>query len=179
MSKAVILIGIVALIFGFLGGFASRWFYTEDQISIQASSLPKDVVAAKQFALVDNEGKIRATLNMTDTGDSVLKIKSKDSEAKVTLGVSFEGKPFFFISDKEGQPRIGMGQLIDESPSLTFFGKGGQGRIGISLLNEDDMPLLSLVSDRGIARAKLGLNPSGDPFLIFLDENEREIQKLP
>lgn len=177
--KVVALAGIFAFVFGILGGFVSSWFYMRNQVNIQTSSSPTDVVTAKKIVLIDDKGIVRASLNTTDTGDSVLKIKGKDSKAEITLGVSFEERPFFFISYKEGRPRIGMGELTDESPRLALFGKGGQSNFEVNLSGEADIPSLSMGSKRGITRVELELNASGDPSLISFDANGKEIQKLP
>lgn len=177
--KVIMLGGIFAFFCGILGGFVSHRFYVRNQVNIQASSSPMDVVTAKKIVLIDEKGIVRASLNTTETGDSVLKIKGKDTKAEVTLGVSFEGKPFFFISDKEGRPRIGMGELTDESPRLSLFGKGGQSNFEVNLSSETDIPSLSMGSNQGITRVELKLNASGDPSLIFFDSNAKEVQKLP
>jgi len=111
------------------------------------NSPPPKEVRAKDFRLVDKDGRTRADLGLLADGSPALTFFDKDRKARVLLGVANDGSPILLFFDKDGKRRAG----------LTTSAAGG--------------PDLKLSDKDGKPRAILGLSGDGEPSLILSDEN--------
>jgi hypothetical protein len=125
-------------------------------VAIAAAAKPDipDVVTAKSFQIVDNDGKIRGELGFTDDGAQGLVLRDPDGKERALIAVSPDGfaamrlfgatgdKSFAGITvsphgsglglaylDADGNYRVGLdiqGESPDQTPSLKLFDKDGK-----------------------------------------------------
>lgn len=129
----------------------------------------QDVVRAKHFVLVDDDGDCRASLGFTlgamSHGRSIpgtetvsLSLKAKSNRAQLTFMVMSEGGSAMRFIDSDGKTRLGAGTL----PSL------GNDNANIKLMDENQKDRLSI-----------SLEADGNPSVQFKDKDGGETTCLP
>ena len=104
------------------------------------------MVKARDFAVTDNEGRIRASLGMGPTGP-VLELSSETGKLGVLLGMD-KGIPTLVLGDEHGNDRI----MLHVNP------------IG---------PCLALLDSTKNIQAQLQGNVAGGATLIFYDDKQK------
>src|SRR5688500_2783491 len=74
--------------------------------SLLAASDP-ETVRAKAIELVDQQGRVRAQLNVEPNGEAVFRLRDAKGEIRVKLGADGEGSGFILL-DGATEPRIRM-----------------------------------------------------------------------
>lgn len=93
-----------------LGGFASR---------------PDDVVEARSFRLVDDDGKILAELGLEEQGPA---LRFFDREGGLRLSIVHDNaETGLFVHDAEGQIRVGAAQFSHGGGGFALHGPEGKG----------------------------------------------------
>ena len=110
-----------------------------------------EVIRARTFALVDNDGKPRAALFVAEDGDANLSFYDKAGGSPLGMDVTADGLPGIYLLDSRGRSRIAMETASDGRAGLVFFGGSGDERkpqiiIG---LNRDDKPSIGLLNTEG------------------------------
>lgn len=106
---------------------------------------------AQKFILVDDNGKTRAALSVSQAGPG-LGLLDANGVLRATLGVNM-GEPMLGLFDRNGEPCAGL-----------TVSKEGTG--------------LSLADEHGKLRAVLGVTKAG-PELELYDENDKSLWKAP
>ena len=109
-----------------------------------------EVVTARKFCLVDENGKARAGLFV------------------------FEGGPVFTLLDENDKPRV-MLRVNKEGPDLALLDENAKTRAFMAL--DKDGPALCLSDENGKNRAKLAVIKLG-AGLVLLDENGRILRQV-
>ena len=104
------------------------------------------MVKARDFAVIDNEGRIRATLGMGPTGP-VLEFSGESGKLRVLLGMD-KGIPALVLGDEHGNDRI----MLHVNP------------VG---------PCLALLDSNMKIQAQLQGDVAGGAMLAFFDENQK------
>jgi hypothetical protein len=148
--KIYSLILLLSLIGGLAGGIlASHFFVTAPVLAAKTVEVQK-IVAAEEFHLVDQQGRVLSTLGM------------------------YAGGPGIVLFSKTGQFRAVFSLTSpEEGPVLTFADKDGIHRATIGL-GAKRQPYLALRDEAGKERISLSLNDNGDPYLALYDQEENE-----
>ena len=126
------------------------------------------VIRANGFVLEDENGKMRATLAMTEDGPK-LSLSDENGRTHAALRVAKE-MPSLSLHDVEGKERASLmvGKL---GPYLTLYDENDVLRADLSVGN--DSSSLSLSDDNGEERVVLGI--FDEPNLVLFDENDELI----
>ena len=133
-----------------------------------AAQSGEKVIRASGFVLEDENGKIRATLAMTEDGPK-LSLSDENGRTRAALRVA-KDMPSLSLHDVEGKERASLmvGKL---GPYLTLYDENDVLRADLSVGN--DSSSLSLSDDNGEERVVLGI--FDEPNLVLFDENDELI----
>jgi hypothetical protein len=112
--------------------------------------MTEDIVNARQFNLLDENGKVRARLGMSGNGPT-LDFNDENGKLRVYLRVSEDG-PVLLFGDESSKPCAYL-RVTKEGPRLALFDANGKPRAFFRV--SKDGPVLELGDDKGL-RASLG-----------------------
>ncbi|MBN2592078.1 MAG: hypothetical protein JXA81_01120 [Sedimentisphaerales bacterium] len=121
-------------------------------------------IRAKKFVLEDENGKIRATLAMTENGP-MLSLSDENGKTRAAMRVA-EGKPSLSLHDVNGKERASL-MVGTLGPYLTLYDENDKLRADLSV--GKDSSSLSLSDENGKERAVIGM--FDEPDLFLFDEN--------
>ena len=158
---------MLALLASFVGGVVSNLFHIGQPVFAEKTSKPQKFIAAEEFRVVDEEGKIRCEINFSgltffdDNGDvrTVLEISGLTVFAKNENGLLTSSVV------------LGSGIRGGGEPFLALHRKGGKASAALFFRNNEE-PSLALRDKNGNTRALLGSKK-------LKSEQEREILKHP
>ena len=158
----------------------------------------EDVIRAKRFEVVDDEGRPRVIVGAQPTAAGLLLLDANGStvaelavsdehgavaltlydlrgQARATLDLDANGAPNLALHDMAGEARVSL--AVDEEESATvldFTGPYGEARFSIEI-DKEGLPSLAMMDSKGEDRAILHVDRKGNPRLQFLDERGREV----
>ena len=126
ISKRDVLMGGVALVAGLVGGVVSSWVFMSRGMVVQTPTLPRvqqlkpeemitpptlpaEVIQAKKFQVVNNEGTILAELGLVSSKDLALLLLGKDGEPRARLAIEGDDSTpslSFYSRDELHYPRL-------------------------------------------------------------------------
>src|SRR5262249_51477572 len=175
-------LGILAMVFiaATLGGGVAG--YVISAVTVEAAAAPR-VVSARKFVLLDEAGKTRAQIDITNRGVAQVAIMDATGVLRTGLGVAADGAPGLGIYDKNGKVRLEVAYTTD-SPRIRMFnaegtpmlaeGAGPAGGAGIAVYDHsgkerasfvvarDGAPTLRM-GDASASRIGLDVTPDGRP----------------
>jgi hypothetical protein len=129
------------------------WFFTS--CSLTAKKIVLDEIRAKQFIVVDKNGKIRAKLCMLNDSPS-LYLTDENGKKRFELNVFDIVGPSLSLCDKKEKARIFMGVGDDNSMTcLRLIDENRNDRLSLTLLNAE--PSLELRDENHKTRTVLGV----------------------
>jgi hypothetical protein len=87
-----------------------------DAQTSQPSQVRYNTVWAKNFVLVDDKGKARATLGCQVGGSPTLTLDDGKGQDRISLGLAEDGTPSLVLIDGNGQPRVVLGVAKWDDP---------------------------------------------------------------
>ncbi len=120
-SKVILTIIAVCLV----GLCVDRFTAQADAQATQPTKVRYDVVEAKTFRLVDEEGKERGAIRIED-GTAGLTFADGKGRRGVDLSVMKDGYPALVFHDKKHQARAMLALMTDGKPSLSFSNSQGK-----------------------------------------------------
>ncbi|MCX7688661.1 MAG: hypothetical protein N2045_11885 [Fimbriimonadales bacterium] len=108
--RLLILVAIVGL-FGFLSGMV----LASKQREAQRAPRVAERVDARQFRLIDSEGRVRAELGMP-FGEPALFLYDREGNARAWILLDAEGNPKAMFASKEGSP-LWQAPPLQEKPA--------------------------------------------------------------
>lgn len=138
-----------------------------------------DPSAARQFVLVDGEGRARASLQLTASGQPRLLLEGNDGST-VACGFQDATKDFpdVTMTDTAGRRRFAV-SVSDSGPELSLFDDGGQIAAKLVCGGRDQGPALYLARRPTEGFAQIGLFSNASPFLDLVDGQGKEVMGLP
>ncbi len=115
----------LAVVAGLVGGVASSWLFLRAPMFAHKTPQVAEVIRAKQFVVVDQDGNMRAELSLNKDGEPGLRLYDKDGKTSVMLSLNKDEEPSLWLADKSGKRRAGLG-LDNGEPRMAFVGKNGQ-----------------------------------------------------
>ncbi len=136
----------------------------------------RDVVRAKRFELVNDEGKKRPALFSRRDGAVGLSLVAADGDTqRASLGITSAGTATLKLYDEREILRAAM-QAAPAGAQAHFSLADAVGRARVQiLLYEDGSAGVSISDWWGNRRAALNVSPEGEPVLGFFDEDGRPI----
>ncbi len=128
---------VLTLVSGFLGGAASNLLLRGAPAVAQAEGTVHEVVKAREFQLVDSDGKLRAALTVSPLGDAT-----------------------FSLYDPAGKGRAALVVFSDGGASLSLHGPAGEGRVWLKMF--DGRPRLTILDAEGNVRTVVGCTETVD-----------------
>src|SRR3984893_16584028 len=109
---------IAALMAGALGGAGSAriWPAPASAFAAQQSQQLLTSISAKQFEVMDDQGNMRAKLNVSGEGMAHLGLYDQDGVERAALVVTKEGTSMLALSSDDGKPRLAQNVETNEGP---------------------------------------------------------------
>jgi len=123
-QKQFVLTLSVAVISGFLGGALSVWFLMPP--SVLAQDEPQKVIEAQIFHVVDENGRVTATLGTKDEVTGLSFFDRDVTKTLITLGVA-KDKTSLSFTDKRGTTRLALSG--EEGRSIELYDEEGNRRM--------------------------------------------------
>jgi len=129
MYKQFASILLVAIISGFLGGALSVWFLMPPSVLAQGG--PQKVIEAQEFRVVDDEGRVRATLGFNRylaVNETRLRLFDRRGIERLSLAAQESLGSYLQLKDKAGHIRVGVlnSDILDSGPELNLFDEEGK-----------------------------------------------------
>ncbi len=137
----------LAVVAGLVGGVASSWLFLRAPMFAHKTPQVAEVIRAKQFVVVDQDGNMRAELSLNADGKPGMALYDENEKYRVTLGLNKDGEPGLRLYDKDGKTSVMLSLNKDEEPSLWLADKSGKRRAGIGLDNGE--PRMAFVGKNG------------------------------
>lgn len=103
---------------------------------VSAAGVPEQI-AAKEFCLVDDSGRVRARIGMTDQNAPALQLLDGNGIRRATLRLNRQDVPSLRLYDSGGRLRSVSGwNLNSMEPEIVFFDTDGHGR-GVTAPHSD------------------------------------------
>jgi hypothetical protein len=143
-----------------------------------AQASPADKVTARQFILVDEQGRARAALQLSASGQPRLVLEGNEGSS-VSVGFQDAAKDFpnLAMYDVTGKRRLGA-TLTLYGPEMVFHDESGQPGITMTCSRLTG-PSLSLAKRPTEGSAQMGLFSNGAPFLDLIDAEGNAVASFP
>lgn len=99
-----------------------------------------DVVRAKSFQLVDDDGRTRAEMSLDFAGDPTLFMNDRDGNRRFAIAQRNDGSQHLTFSDQNSNWRLFVGEAVDGTPLLYMTDNVGNPRFSIQ--QDDDIQIL-------------------------------------
>ena len=86
----------------------------------------QSIVRARAIELVDEKGRVRASLNVATNGEAVFRLRDSDETIRVKLGASKEGSALLLLDDSTNP---GLHVISRQGTTMTLFDSDGRKRI--------------------------------------------------
>lgn len=144
----------------------------------------QDVVKAKSFAVVDDEGNVRAELGFSADGSHGLVLRDADGSERATLAVSTKGSAQgLSLRDPEGKTRALLAVSPDGFAGVRLFGAAdAKSFAGITVSPHGTGLGLAYLDAEGKQRVGLsilGVPPDQSPSLELYDADGKTVFSAP
>ncbi len=194
----------LAVLAGLVGGMALNWIFMGDPGFAQKQEEQAKVIRAQKFELVDKDGNVKASLDMSRDGSPGLLLNNHNSyvvlsassklgpslilsidekfERSASVFVKNDGTPSLTLSDKFGD-RFSVNIPPDGRAGMVFIDKSKKVRAGIALsqdgspsINVQDSGELSFSDNRGKHRFRIVQSATidDDPVLVLFDKYDKK-----
>ena len=86
----------------------------------------QSIVRARAIELVDDKGRVRASLNVATNGEAVFRMRDADETIRLKLGASKDGSALLLLDDSTNP---GLHVLAKHGTTLTLFNPDGRKRV--------------------------------------------------
>jgi hypothetical protein len=173
---------IAALIAGALGGAASArvWPAPASAFAAQQSQQLLTSISAKQFEVMDDQGNMRAKLNVSGEGMAHLGLYDQDGVERAALVVTKEGTSMLALSGDDGKPRLTVNVATHDGPAAVALLNPDSTATAELIVNKDQRAMV-LADRKGNARVRLqtDLGANGESALTIYDSNGKLLKKIP
>ena len=159
----------------------------------------QEVVRAKRFELVDDDGAVRGEMEIDASGSPILSLLNSNGVTQWVATVSNDGTPSLEFSDREGRTRLSVYVLSgyqggDDTPTLRMYDQNGNSKMSVSVdrdasglrmydqnmnirlflsASDDGPPMLAMSDQNGKVRLAARLYSDGGPVIELIDESGR------
>ena len=170
---------IAALMAGALGGAASTRVWPAPASAFADQQLLTSI-SAKQFEVMDEQGNMRAKLNVTGEGMAHLGLYDQQGVERAALVVTKEGTSMLALSGDDGKPRLAANVATHDGPAAFTLLNPDSTTAAELTLNKDTRSLL-LADGKGAARVRLqtALGANGESSMTIYDQSGKALRKIP
>jgi hypothetical protein len=168
---------IAALIAGALGGAASARMWPAAAAAAAADQQLLTSISAKQFEVMDEQGNVRAKLNVSGEGMSHLGLYDQQGVERAALVVTRDGATMVALSGDDGKPRLALNVATRDGPAA-FALLNPDGSSAAELAMDKDKRSLTLAGAKGDARVRLQ-TAGGESALTIYDQSGKALKKIP
>ncbi|MFO0896952.1 MAG: hypothetical protein U0836_05915 [Pirellulales bacterium] len=104
---------------------------------------PPGVVRASEFQLVDADGKLRALLLMSASGDPSLHLLDKKQCSRVVIELTGNGQPLVSLIDQTGRPALDL-RISEHGPGIRFCDSAGMPGLVVQLFPDGSRAVVAL-----------------------------------
>ncbi len=170
---------IAALMAGAVGGAASARMWPAPASAFADQQLLTSI-GAKQFEVMDEQGNMRAKLNVSGEGMAHLGLYDQQGVERAALVVTKEGTSMLALSGDDGKARLAMNVATHDGPAaFTLLNPDSTTAAELSM-NKDTRSLV-LADSKGGARVRLQTVPgaNGESALTIYDQSGKPLKKIP
>lgn len=139
-----------------------------DTLAVVGLRQDENVVEARLFRLLDDNGLRRGEWSVGDDGSARLALLDQQGRPRLNVTVLESGFPGISFSNDQGQRRVVLGILPDQTTSLVFADAKGIPRAVVGLTRENAANLV-FADANGVSRMGLGLDGSGTGSVMLPD----------
>jgi hypothetical protein len=173
---------IAALMAGFLGGAVSArvWPAPASAFADQQSQQLLTSISAKQFEVMDDQGNVRAKLNVSGEGMAHLGLYDQQGIERAAMVVTKEGTTMLAMSGDDGKPRMTMNLAVHDGPAA-FTLLNPDSTTAAALTMSKDTRSLVLADGKGEARVRLQTAAAAGSAaeLTIYDKGGKPLKKIP
>jgi len=175
---------IAALIAGALGGAASARVWPAPASAFAAAAQqPQQLltsISAKQFEVMDDQGNLRAKLNVSGEGMAHFGLYDQQGIERAALVVTKEGTSMLALSGDDGKPRLAVNLATHDGPAA-FTLLNPDSTTAAELAMSKDTRTLVLADGKGATRVRLkaDLGANGESVLTIYDKNGKPLKQIP
>lgn len=172
---------VAALMAGALGGAASaRVWPGPASASAAQSQQMLTSISARQFEVMDDQGNLRARLNVSGEGMAHLGLYDQQGVERAALVVTREGASMLALSGDDGKPRL-TAQVAVNQGAAAFSLINPDSTTGAELMMNKDQRSVLLADSKGNTRVRLqaGTAPGGEAALTIYDKNGKPLKNIP
>ncbi len=147
-------------------------------LTIAATSGDKQAIRAKSFILEDENGEIRAVLDVGKHYGVALGMYGVNGGGGIFLNVNEDDEPALSMHGTNGKTRIDLRLNKDGDPGLNIWGTNNRGLLTLSV-NKDGDPGLFIYDANKEVRVGLGVFEGGKPYLVMWDASGEVIRSIP
>jgi hypothetical protein len=115
-------------------------------------------IEAKEFRVVDDDGRLRARLGVEPDGGIWLSLADNQGSARMWTGVTTDGTAMVSLRDRMGKPRLFI-QADDEQSMISLRDAFERGRLYVQV--SENQPLINLSDAQGRGRLFLNVGDEG------------------
>jgi hypothetical protein len=170
---------IAALMAGALGGAASARMWPAPASAFADQQLLTSI-SAKQFEVMDDQGNMRAKLNVSGEGMAHLGLYDQQGVERAALVVTKEGTSMLALSGDDGKPRLAVNVATHDGPAAFTLLNPDSSTAAQLTMNKDARSLL-LADGKGAARVRLQTDSgaNGESALTIYDKSGKPLKKIP
>lgn len=173
---------IAALMAGVLGGAVSArvWPAPASAFADQQSQQTLTSISARQFQVMDDQGNVRAKLNVSGEGMAHLGLYDQQGIERAALVVTKEGTTMLAMSGDDGKTRLTMNLAVHDGPaSFTLLNPDGTAAAALTM--GKGTRSLVLADAKGNARMRLqtAAGAEGESALTIFDKSGKPLKKIP
>jgi hypothetical protein len=170
---------IAALMAGAIGGAASARIWPAP-VSAFADQQMLTSISAKQFEVMDDQGNMRAKLNVSGEGMAHLGLYDQQGVERAALVVTKDGTSMLALSGDDGKPRLAANVATQDGPAA-FMLLNPDGTTAATMSMNKDTRTLELADAKGGARVRLQtvLGANGESALTIYDNSGKPLKKIP
>ncbi len=131
--------------------------------SAPAAGISRDKVEARQFALIDAEGKPRGDWTST-AGETSLTLRDAAGKARIVTFVK-QGEAFVVLRDGKENTRLGISVDGAGTPHAVLMDKSQTPRLHLTLDAAASNGSIQMIDPKGYTPVGLGMMPDGKPWL--------------
>jgi hypothetical protein len=170
---------IAALLAGALGGAASARIWPAPA-SAFADQQMLTSISAKQFEVMDDQGNMRAKLNVSGEGMAHLGLYDQQGVERAALVVTKEGTSMLALSGDDGKTRLAA-NVATQDGRAAFMLLNPDGTTAATMSMNKDTRTLELADAKGGARVRLQtvVGANGESALTIYDNSGKPLKKIP
>ncbi len=143
----------------------------------RAEDAEENIIAAREFRVVDEGGNVRAQLGLLQGQVPYLYLRHDDGRPRVRLMVLPDGAAELRLGAKNEAPSAMLGSAADGTPSLVL--RTDDRKRAVLEVGDNGIAALSLNDDRGLPRVLLAGYAAGEGSMMILDERKVPIWLAP